>query len=165
MNNHKVVREFFNNADKGDDSTDILKNLSSKTKFLKAASVDTNYSEVSYDDHIRMTIDWSREKSILERKRRVTILMIVLAFLVTAAMMIMSVVHVERNKMMEFGEHSCSQNNTDCFRLLCQWQSKGEDDLIKCDEVSINNTHADTSYHESDQIENIEDQNKLNNFL
>ena len=107
-----------------------------RKKLLKAGSIDTDYSEVEYEDHIRNTIDWNREKTILERKRKVTMMVIVLAFLVTSAVMIMSVVHVENNKITEFGEYSCPENNSACLRLLCQWQKRGEDNLLKCNEGS-----------------------------
>ena len=60
--------------------------------FTQSKSVDTNYSE--YEDNVGITIDWEKEKTILQRKRKMTLLVIMLAFLVTTAVMVMSVVHV-----------------------------------------------------------------------
>jgi hypothetical protein len=90
--------------------------------FIQCESVDTNYSE--YEDHVGITIDWEKEETMLERKRKMTLLVIMLAFLVTTAVMVMSVVHVERNKVMEV---SCTDNNVACLRLLCKWQARGDD--------------------------------------
>jgi hypothetical protein len=67
--------------------------------FTQSKSVDTNYSE--YEDDVGITIYWENERTVLERKRKMTLLVIMLAFLVTTALMVMSVVHVERNKVME----------------------------------------------------------------
>ena len=101
-------------------------------KFIQSESVDTNYSE--YEDHVGITIDWEKEETMLERKRKMTLLVIMLAFLVTTAVMVMSVVHVERNKVMEV---SCPENNEACLRLLCQWQARGEDGVNEgCEEVA-----------------------------
>ena len=61
-------------------------------KFIQSESVDKNYSE--YEDHVGITIDWEKEETMLERKRKMTLLVIMLAFLVTTAVMVMSVVHV-----------------------------------------------------------------------
>ena len=102
-------------------------------KFIQSESVDTNYSE--YEDHVGITIDWEKEETILERKRKMTLLLIMLAFLVTTAVMVMSVVHVEHNKVMEV---SCPENNKACLRLLCQWQARGEDGVDEgCEEVAL----------------------------
>ena len=63
-------------------------------KFIQCESVDTSYSD--NEDDIGISIDWEKEEKILERKRKMTLLMILLAFLVTTAVMVMNVVRVER---------------------------------------------------------------------
>ena len=88
-------------------------------KFIQCESVDTSYSD--NEDDIGITIDWEKEETILERKRKMTLLLIILAFLVTTAVMVMSVVHVEHNKVMEV---SCPENNEACLRLLYLWQAR-----------------------------------------
>ena len=112
---------------------------------VRAESVDTNYSD--YEDHFGITIDWLKEEAILERKRKVTMLVIMLAFLVTTAVMVMSVAHVERNKLMKF---SCPENNTACIQLLCQWEARGEDDGQDCEDVfGDHDLDYDSSYQEN----------------
>ena len=106
-------------------------------KFIQSESVDTNYSE--YEDHVGITIDWEKEETMLERKRKMTLLVIMLAFLVTTAVMVMSVVHVERNKVMEV---SCPENNVACLRLLCKWQERGDDGVEDCEEVAGSLGHS-----------------------
>ena len=106
-------------------------------KFIQSESVDTNYSE--NEDHVGITIDWEKEETMLERKRKMTLLVIMLAFLVTTAVMVMSVVHVERNKVMEV---SCPENNVACLRLLCKWQARGYDGAEDCEEVAGNLGHS-----------------------
>ena len=123
---------------------------------VRAESVDTNYSD--YEDHFGITIDWLKEEAILERKRKVTMLVIMLAFLVTTAVMVMSVAHVERNKLMKF---SCPENNTACIQLLCQWEARGEDDGQDCDEVVGDQDHDhDASYQELNGTEEADPQQK-----
>ena len=61
-------------------------------KFIQCESVDTSYSD--NEDDIGISIDWEEEEKILERK--MTLLVILLALLVTTAVMVMNVVHVER---------------------------------------------------------------------
>jgi hypothetical protein len=101
-------------------------------KFIQCESVDTTYSE--YEDDIGINIDWEKEETILERKRKMTLLVILLAFLVTTVVMVMSVVHVEHNKAMEV---SCPKNNKACLWLLCQWEARGEDGVDEgCEEVA-----------------------------
>ena len=91
-----------------------------RQNLTQSKSVDTNYSE--YEDDIGITIDWEKEETILERKRKMTLLVIMLAFLVTTAVMVMSVVHVELNKVMEV---SCPENNEACLRLIASGRQGG----------------------------------------
>ena len=114
-------------------------------KIFKTESVDTNLSDVHED--ISISIDWVREKRILERKRKMTILMIVMVFLVTAAMMAMSVVHVEKNSP----PYECAKSGL-CMKLLCKLQaSTGSASSSNCYELagglnqSVNQQHNNHS--------------------
>ena len=110
-------------------------------KIFETESVDTNLSDV-HDD---ISVDWAREKTILERKRKMTILMIVMVFLVTAAMMAMSVAHVEKNNP----PYQCVKSGV-CMKLLCKLQaSTGSVSNRYCDELAEDlNQPGDLQHHD-----------------
>merc|ERR1719158_941321 len=116
-------------------------------KGFKAESFDTDVSDANDVSNVSITIDWVKEKTILERKRWITIMMIVLVFVVTAAMMAMSVIHVEKNST----PYTCVESG--CRKLLCQLQARtGRHSDRYCDELAEHLIQSPDLQHRHDTL-------------
>ena len=89
-----------------------------KSSNYRSVSLESDLQEERCDDHV----DMEGEESRLARRRCFTLFTIVALFLVSAGILLISVVQDVQARAsgdLEWEEFSCQQNDVDCLTLLC----------------------------------------------
>ena len=83
-------------------------------------TLSTESSDVGCDALDFSVLDRKQAEHSIKVRRRAVILSIVTIFSVTTIILVMSVVHVERNKNnVGFQELVCQEKDLECFKLMC----------------------------------------------